>query len=126
MELIIGGAYKGKRAYAKKRFPQAVWEDGESCTLEGLLAADGVYHFHIFLDRQMRAGADVQGLPELIMEKNPDLVIVSDEVGYGVVPVDAHERAFREAVGRVCCQLAKKADRVHRVVCGIGTVIKDA
>ena len=76
MELIIGGAYQGKRAYAKKRFPQAVWEDGESCTLEGLLAADGVYHFHVFLDRQMRAGADVQGLPELIMEKNPDLVVV--------------------------------------------------
>ncbi len=126
MELIVGGAYQGKWRYAQERFPHIVWADGETCTLEGLLQAEGVYRFHIFLDRQMRQGEELLDLPGLIMEQNPGLVIVSDEVGYGVVPVDAHERAFREAVGRVCCQLAQSADRVHRVVCGIGTVIRDA
>lgn len=126
MELIIGGAYQGKREYAKKLFPQAAWVDGESCSLEELLHADGVYRFHQFLGRQLDQGVDVQELPRLILEKNPGLVIVSDEVGYGVVPVDARDRAFREAVGRVCCNLAAGAHRVHRVVCGVGTVIKDA
>ncbi|MCI8730554.1 MAG: adenosylcobinamide kinase [Lachnospiraceae bacterium] len=126
MELIIGGAYQGKWEYAKKLFPQAVWVSGENCTLEELLAAEGVYDFHNFLGRQMEQGADLEKLPELILEKNPGLVIVSDEVGYGVVPIDAGDRAFREAVGRVCCELAARAQRVHRVVCGIGTVIKDA
>ena len=125
MELIVGGAYQGKQAYAREKFPQAAWVDGAACTLEELLGAGGVYRFHDFLDRQMRQGEDEQALPGLIMAKNPDLVIVSDEVGYGVVPVDAHERAFREAVGRVCCALAAEARRVHRVVCGIGTVIRD-
>lgn len=125
MELIVGGAYQGKWGYAQERFPHVVWVDGGTCTLEGLLRAGGVYRFHVFLDRQMRQGEEVQDLPELIMKENPGLVIVSDEVGYGVVPVDAHERAFREMVGRVCCKLAQRADRVHRVVCGIGTVIRD-
>lgn len=126
MELIVGGAYQGKWEYAKQLFPQAVWVNGENCTWEELLEADGVYCFHQFLSRQMEQGGDMEHLPDLLLEKNPGLVIVSDEVGYGVVPVDARDRAFRETVGRVCCCLAAHAQRVHRVVCGVGTVIKDA
>lgn len=125
MELVIGGAYQGKWEYAKKKFPQIDWVDGESCTLEELLRAGGVNGFHNFLGRQIDQGADVQNLAELIFEKNPDLIIVSDEVGYGVVPADARDRAFREAVGRVCCKLAEKAERVYRIVCGNAMVIKD-
>ena len=37
------------------------------------------------------------------------------EVGYGLVPVDAFERQYREAVGRICTNLAACADRVDRV-----------
>ena len=61
-----------------------------------------------------------------IPEGNPDIVVVSQEVGYGVVPMDAFDRKYREAVGRVCTGLASKSKKVTRVVCGIGTVIKDA
>ena len=50
--------------------------------------------------------------------------LVSQEVGYGVVPMDAFDRKYREAVGRVCTDLASKSKKVIRVVCGIGTVIK--
>ena len=38
-----------------------------------------------------------------------DLVILCDEVGCGVVPIDPAQREWREAVGRVCCALAQKA-----------------
>lgn len=126
MELIVGGAYQGKWEYAKKFFPKIDWVDGETCTLEDLLQAGGVNGFHKFLGRQIDEGADVQNLAELLFEKNPDLVIVSDEVGYGVVPADARDRAFREAVGRVCCKLAEKSKRVSRIVCGNAVVIKNA
>ncbi len=125
MELIVGGAYQGKWEYAKKTFPRIDWVDGESCTLEELLQAGGINGFHKFVGRQIDQGADVQNLAELLFEKNPDLVIVSDEVGCGVVPADARDRAFREAVGRVCCKLAGKAKRVYRIVCGNGILIKD-
>ena len=53
------------------------------------------------------------------------VILVSEEVGYGIVPADAFERQYREAVGRVCTALAAKSSRVTRVVCGIGTVLKD-
>ena len=52
------------------------------------------------------------------------LVIISDEIGYGLVPVDVFEREYREKSGRVNCYLAEKADQVIRVVCGIGSRIK--
>ena len=38
--------------------------------------------------------------------------------------LDPEQRARREQVGRLCIQLAREADRVIRVVCGVGQVIK--
>ena len=58
-------------------------------------------------------------------EQNPDILVVSNELGYGVVPVDKFERLSREKTGRICCALAAFAKRVDRVVCGIGMVIKN-
>jgi adenosylcobinamide kinase/adenosylcobinamide-phosphate guanylyltransferase len=46
-------------------------------------------------------------------------VIVCDEVGLGVVPLDPVDRKFRDDVGRLCCRLAANAGQVIRVVCGI-------
>ena len=66
-----------------------------------------------------------QNLLSRLFLKNPDVILVSQEVGYGVVPVDAFDRKYREAVGRVCTKLAAYSHKVTRVVCGIGTVIKD-
>ena len=51
-------------------------------------------------------------------------IIVCDELGCGVVPMDAFERAWRERTGRIGCELAKQAEAVYRVTCGIGTRIK--
>ena len=64
-------------------------------------------------------------LAEDLIRVNPDLILVSDEVGYGVVPIDAFDRAYREVVGRICTKLAAYSHRVTRVACGIGTVIKE-
>lgn len=51
-------------------------------------------------------------------------VVVCDEVGCGIVPLDPDDRAWRERVGRLCCDLAARADAVVRVVCGIPQMIK--
>ena len=50
--------------------------------------------------------------------------ICCDEVGLGVVPVDFAEREFRDEVGRTLCALAKRAERVFRVIAGIVQRIK--
>ena len=51
-------------------------------------------------------------------------MVVATGVGGGVVPVDREERAAREAAGRLACLLARRADAVVRVFCGIPVVLK--
>ncbi|MBS6323232.1 MAG: bifunctional adenosylcobinamide kinase/adenosylcobinamide-phosphate guanylyltransferase, partial [Clostridium sp.] len=45
-------------------------------------------------------------------------------VGSGVIPVERNVRLGREAAGRLCVLLAKDAEAVVRMVCGIPTIIK--
>ena len=52
-----------------------------------------------------------------------DLVLAT-EVGGGVVPVEAAQRAARENAGRLACLLAERADCVVQMFCGLPTVLK--
>lgn len=125
MKLVTGGAFQGKLNYAKETFqiPDG-WLDGAVCTEQEIYSARGVCHFNLLLRRMLEEKADVDGLPGRLAEKNPDICIVTSEMGCGVVPVDAFERLWREKTGRVCTELAKQSKEVHRVFCGIGMVIK--
>lgn len=51
-------------------------------------------------------------------------IVIATEVGGGVVPVDAGERAAREAAGRLACLLASRAQCVVQMFCGIPTILK--
>lgn len=126
MEMIIGGAFQGKSSYAKKQYPDIQWKSARDMDEEELMEVKGVLEFHEYIRRELREGRSVARLAEKLTERNPDLILVCDEVGYGVVPVDAFDREYRETVGRVCTKLAAVSKRVVRIVCGIGTVIKDA
>lgn len=126
MEMIIGGAYQGKRAYAKNLFPDVKWKCGAEITEEELLEAEGVFAFHEYIRKALKAGEDLSVLAEKLIKNNPEVILVSEEVGYGIVPADAFERQYREAVGRVCTALAAESRKVTRVVCGIGMVLKNA
>ena len=126
MEMIIGGAYQGKTDYAKEQYPDLNWVSGALTSESELMTAQGIFDFQEYIRRELEEDRDVSDLAERIISGNPKLVIVSQEVGYGVVPIDAFDRKYREAVGRVCTKLAAYSHRVTRVVCGIGTVIKDA
>ena len=54
----------------------------------------------------------------------PDCIVISDEIGNGIVPLDNFEREYRERTGRILVKLAEQADEVVRVICGIGQKIK--
>ena len=124
MKMIIGGAFQGKTALAMEKYPDIVWVDGADADWNLIGTAKGILNFHEFIRNEMQKKKDVSGLAEQLFSCNPDVVLVSDEVGYGVVPIDAFDRAYREAVGRICTKLAAYSSDVTRVVCGIGTVIK--
>lgn len=126
MKMVIGGAYQGKTDYAKQVYPNLMWSDGASCDLKDIFSCSGIVHFEEFVRRWIRENKaeHATDLAEQILQENPELIVVTAEVGYGLVPVDAFERQYREAVGRICTNLAACADRVDRVQCGIGTRIK--
>ncbi|MBR6242734.1 MAG: bifunctional adenosylcobinamide kinase/adenosylcobinamide-phosphate guanylyltransferase, partial [Ruminococcus sp.] len=59
-----------------------------------------------------------------LCRNSPEMIIVIDEIGCGIVPVEKSERVWRENVGRCGCIIAENSELVIRVVCGIPTVIK--
>lgn len=62
--------------------------------------------------------------PQLTAEDIPDCIVICDELGCGVVPLERSERDWREHTGRLCCDLAAKAQRVDRIFCGIAMQLK--
>ena len=78
-----------------------------------------------YIERKIREGEPIDDLAEELIRKNPELLLITDEIGYGIVPVDRMEREYREQTGRVCTRLAAYSEKVYRVMCGIGQVIKE-
>ncbi|PSC06119.1 bifunctional adenosylcobinamide kinase/adenosylcobinamide-phosphate guanylyltransferase [Alsobacter soli] len=54
------------------------------------------------------------------------VVLVSNEVGLGIVPENKLARRFRDEAGRLHQRLASRADRVLFVVAGVPMVVKEA
>lgn len=111
MHFIIGGVKQGKNEYAKEHFAD--------CEI--------VCDYQKKIREQLEAGKDTMEEAKTFLESVKDfehLAIVCDEVGYGLVPMDAFERAYREAVGRVSCFFAGKASEVIRMVAGLPVRIK--
>ncbi|HWG97359.1 MAG TPA: bifunctional adenosylcobinamide kinase/adenosylcobinamide-phosphate guanylyltransferase, partial [Nitrospira sp.] len=52
------------------------------------------------------------------------VVIVSNELGFGLVPTEPSTRAFRDLAGRVNQQIAAGADEVYLVVSGLPLRLK--
>ena len=130
MILIIGGAYQGKMAFAEQLLEEQK-KNGEAGSI--------FPQFHMWVKAHMEADANDKisehvnsnekndKLEKELREKlvqEPDTIIVCNELGCGVVPMDAFDRAWRERTGRLTCALAAQAEAVYRVTCGIGTRIK--
>lgn len=124
MKIVIGGSFQGKRAYAEEKYGITEWARGANCGFDDIFCCKGLYGFQDYVRRAVTEGKSLDGLASELMEKNPGLVLVSDELGYGVVPAEPFDRAFRETHGRLMCALAAEAEEVVRVICGIGTVIR--
>ena len=58
------------------------------------------------------------------IKKNPDSIIISDEIGNGIIPINKEDREYREQVGRIQIMMAKQAKEVYRLTCGIAQKIK--
>jgi adenosyl cobinamide kinase/adenosyl cobinamide phosphate guanylyltransferase len=113
MILVIGARASGKRDYVASLgyAPEDI--------------SDGVLDDRpVLYNLQAITMADPEGAPALLDRLKTKEVVVCDEVGSGVIPLEKARRLGREATGRLCCLLAKEATRVVRLVAGIPTVIK--
>ncbi len=67
---------------------------------------------------------EVEKLIEKIKENNYKLILVTNEVGYSIVPEHHISRVFRDIQGRVNQKIASRAENVYLVSCGIPVKIK--
>ena len=105
MILIVGPTASGKKTYA-----------AALCNEKTNIVVDA----HNLVPRDSGVSASQELIEKLA---SADIVTIS-EVGCGVHPLDHGDRDWRDAVGHLSAQLAKRADCVVRMCCGIPTVIK--
>ncbi len=127
MKLVIGGSWQGKTAYASERYHirEEEWIDGKTCEEACLFQGKAMRNFHEYIKNRIEEGKNVTCLAEKIIIENPQIVLVTDEVGYGIVPLEKKDREWREQCGRICTKLAQESEEVVRVCCGIGTLLKN-
>jgi adenosylcobinamide kinase / adenosylcobinamide-phosphate guanylyltransferase len=82
----------------------------------------------LWLSNLMLAGRDIEAeiarLEAAMLAHEAALVLVSNEVGSGIVPDNALARRFRDFQGQLNQRVAARADRVVLVVAGLPMIVK--
>ncbi|MGH6933055.1 MAG: bifunctional adenosylcobinamide kinase/adenosylcobinamide-phosphate guanylyltransferase [Dongiaceae bacterium] len=83
----------------------------------------------LWLSNLMGAGRDpereTRTLVDALRRVTGDIVLVSNEVGHGIVPDNALARAFRDHAGLLNQAVAAAADQVYFVTAGLPMALKD-
>ncbi len=141
-ETVLRGMFGGENAAAGREAAcgPVRWADGERASFAEFAAAPFGCHFHSLIRRLLAGDSSLMAeekwlrmadrlelageLTDFLFEQCRDRVLVTEEIGCGIIPLDPAERLYREQAGRVCCRLAEKSEQVWRVVCGSGGRIK--
>ncbi len=107
MILVVGGRCSGKLAYVK-----SLGYGQDDIAVAVLNDKPVLYHIE-----QMDFPLD----EEALLEKE---VLICDEVGSGIVPLEKADRIRREEIARLCTRLATQAQEVIRLVAGIPVKLK--
>lgn len=136
MEVYTGGRSQGKLEYVlkKKGLGRDVVVDGSN--LKTVYGSDGqlsieldnkylvIDHFHELTRHYADMPEVLYGFAEKLVNEGDDIIIISDQAGGGIVPLDMEDVEWRELHGRIMCKLVRNACHFERIICGIGQVIK--
>lgn len=116
--LLFGGAFQGKRDFAKNKFNI---EDNEiySFTAEDT-AVPKEYRVYEHAERIVRNVLSAEEVFNLLQDAE---IVIVDDITCGIVPMDATDRKAREETGRLMQMLGKDRS-IYRVFCGEGVQIK--
>jgi adenosylcobinamide kinase/adenosylcobinamide-phosphate guanylyltransferase len=68
--------------------------------------------------------AEIDELCDCISSTDADFIIVTNEVGLGIIPGDRVSRLYRDLLGRANQMLAGRVDEVYLMVSGIPVTVK--
>lgn len=122
MKLIIGGAYQGKRAFAREKFGISEAQIFTCTDTDIDFSKPCIDRLEDFVLACVCNGIDP--LEKLKAQDLTDKVIICMDIFCGVVPMDATLRQWRHTTGLVCQYLAKNADSVYRIYCGLEQRLK--
>lgn len=129
MELYIGaaGQNKLKNIILKHDLMNCKVADGADCGENEFLEAQVVNHLHLYIKKHFEALKTGEGQERFFagLSEQEDKILIGDEIGCGIIPLDAGEREYRELYGRMMCRIAQNAHRVTRIICGVHQVIKE-
>lgn len=86
-----------------------------------------INHLHLWVKDLLREGMEESEVQSTILSwvaTHPNTILICDELGNGIVPLEKMERIWREQTGRLMIELAKQAERVERILCGLGQRLK--
>ncbi len=126
MIFVIGGSYQGKNEFVEKKYgiSSSMFSDETFQKVEELYESHVITHFELVLKQLQDQNIDSKRFLEILRKENPQVVIIGTEVGMGILPLEKTDRDFREYVGRNYCIMAREAEEVWRVICGIGEQLK--
>lgn len=110
--LVIGGAFQDKLGAALAWSHLTMEDVGEDFCEDKRI----INNFQEYFKNNMN--------DEGLLEKCRGRIIIADEIGCGIIPLEKSDRIYREALGRFLCDLASLSEIVIRVTCGIPTFIK--
>ena len=73
-----------------------------------------------------RLASEISELVECINQVDASFIIVTNEVGTGLVPANKVGRLYRDLLGKVNQILAQRADEIYLMVAGLPMSIKPA
>ena len=116
----------GKLAYAESLYGPSnrVCDMGGETDIKSISDADFIINLHMGVRRMLTQNKSA----EEFLSENMDIlrgkVLIGDEIGAGVVPIDPFERRWRDETGTLYQALAKEADIVDRVWAGLPMRLK--
>ena len=116
MELVIGGAFQGKLTWALAHYGLTMVDICDLAREDPV--PDKKIYWH--LEALTRRRGDIA--PYLPLFEHA--VVITRQVGGGIVPMDGQERAWRERHGTLTQQLARQATHVTHILCGLTEELK--